>query len=258
MSIAFQEPNTKKSVAFKMNGMKRRELDETERQEAERLRIAWEQYKTRYTGATQAWLAAESGLGTQGAVSQYLRGVIPLNLASLIAICRVIEADPAAISPRLASSLQGLKPVRVVDVDDWGTVPIRMAKLKLSAGVTGFALEMPDDETDVITVPKKWIEKNMYMPAQLLAVQVKGESMEPSLYAGDIVLINTADRKPKDGAVFAVNYEGEAIIKRISRDGGRWWLTSDNPDQRRYHRKVCEGDACIIVGRVVKKESERI
>ncbi|MGK5080511.1 hypothetical protein [Janthinobacterium sp. HLX7-2] len=37
-----------------------------------------------------------------------------------------------------------------------------------------------------------------------------------------------------------------------------WWLTSDNPDQRKYHRKLCRGNECLIVGRVVRKESDRI
>jgi SOS-response transcriptional repressor LexA len=48
------------------------------------------------------------------------------------------------------------------------------------------------------------------------------------------------------------------VIKRLARDAGDWWLTSDNPDQRKYHRKVCRGEACIVIGRVVRKESERI
>lgn len=82
--------------------------------------------------------------------------------------------------------------------------------------------------------------------------------MEPSLYEDDVVVLNTADKRPVDGSVFAVNYEGEAVVKRFSRDAGEWWLTSDNPDQRKHHRKVCRGDACIIIGRVVRKESDRI
>lgn len=82
--------------------------------------------------------------------------------------------------------------------------------------------------------------------------------MEPMLFDGDIAVINTADKTPVDGAVFAINYEGEAVVKRMSRDAGDWWLNSDNPDQRRFHRKVCRGQECIIVGRVIQKVSEQI
>jgi hypothetical protein len=87
---------------------------------------------------------------------------------------------------------------------------------------------------------------------------VQIQMVEPSLYEDDIVIVNTLDTKPVDGAVYAFNYEGEAVVKRLARDAGQWWLTSDNPDQRRYHRKLCKGAECLVIGRVVRKESDRI
>lgn len=47
------------------------------------------------------------------------------------------------------------------------------------------------------------------------------------------------------------------VIKRLIRDGGQWWLSSDNPDQRRYPRKVCDEHAYLL-GEIVHKQSERI
>jgi hypothetical protein len=41
------------------------------------------------------------------------------------------------------------------------------------------------------------------------------------------------------------------------RDTGQWWLTSDNPDQRRYPRKACD-DSVVLLGRIVHKQSEHI
>jgi phage repressor protein C with HTH and peptisase S24 domain len=105
---------------------------------------------------------------------------------------------------------------------------------------------------------RSWIDRTGLNPNALIAIQVKGDSMEPSLYEDDVVVLNTADKRPADGVVFAVNYEGEAVVKRLSRDAGEWWLTSDSPDQRKHHRKICRGEACIIIGRVVRKESDRI
>ena len=51
-----------------------------------------------------------------------------------------------------------------------------------------------------------------------------------------------------------MNYEGEAVIKRLTRDAGQWWLSSDNLDQRRFYRKSCRGGECIVVGRVVRRD----
>ena len=91
-----------------MSCMKRRELTEEEKGEAQRLSQAWLDYKAKHKGVTQEWLGAESGLGTQGAVGQYLRGVIPLNVEALLAMCRVLGVDPRVISPRMANIVDPL------------------------------------------------------------------------------------------------------------------------------------------------------
>lgn len=82
--------------------------------------------------------------------------------------------------------------------------------------------------------------------------------MAPNLYAGDLVIINTADMAMEDGVVFAVNYEGQAVVKRLTRDRGDWWLTSDNQAQQRHRRKSCRKGEYIIIGRLVRRETDRI
>jgi phage repressor protein C with HTH and peptisase S24 domain len=145
-----------------------------------------------------------------------------------------------------------------VNTDDPDFLQIPMVKLRLQAGMTGFQTEPDRRDGGTVGVRKSWIDRAGLDPAGLIAIQVRGDSMEPSLYEDDIVVINTHDKKPVDGSVYAFNYEGESVVKRLSRDAGMWWLTSDNPDQRKYHRKVCQGDDCLIIGKVVRKESERI
>lgn len=90
--------------------MKRRELTPEEKRDAARLREVWAYYQDRNAGATQVWLAQETELGSQGAVSQYLRGVIPLNLDSLLAFSRVLEVRPDQISPALSGKILGAFP----------------------------------------------------------------------------------------------------------------------------------------------------
>lgn len=135
---------------------------------------------------------------------------------------------------------------------------IRRVKLRLQAGVNGFALDADESDGMPIFFRADWLRQRGYKPYDLIALKVAGQSMEPNLYPDDLVVVNTADREPKDGKVFAINYEGEAVIKRMVRDGGTWWLASDNPDQRRFPRKECSGDACIIVGQVIHRQSEQI
>jgi phage repressor protein C with HTH and peptisase S24 domain len=181
---------------------------------------------------------------------------------NLMKVCAVLEITPEWLmndeGPK-RDVAPGFSPVTYSSPDDSRFYNIRkFAMLRLSAGVAGVQLNDDENEVSTMGIDRAWADRHGYHESQLVAIEVRGESMEPSLYAGDTVVVNTADTRPVDGAVFAINYEGEALVKRLARDAGDWWLTSDNPDQRRFHRKVCRGDGCLIVGRIVRKESDRI
>ncbi len=213
----------------------------------------------------QTGLVKASG-ASKSVVNQWLTGKIKsMDIRYALSIERELgfshiwlmtgEGDPHQ------APLHGLRhalAVRAADTDDADFIQIRMVKLRLSAGITGFQAEPEQRDGGTLGMRRAWIERNNLHAQHLIALLVKGESMEPSLYEDDIVIVNTLDTKPVDGAVYAFNYEGEAVIKRLSRDAGQWWLASDNPDQRKFHRKLCQGAACIVIGRVVRKESDRI
>lgn len=136
-------------------------------------------------------------------------------------------------------------------------VAVRRARLKLQAGASGYAIEYLNGNSLPIFFRADWFREKGYRPDRCVALKVAGSSMEPSLYEGDIVVINLDDATPADGIAFAANYEGEAVIKRLRRDAGEWWLSSDNADKVRYRDKKCTDDV-TIVGRVIYRQSEYI
>jgi phage repressor protein C with HTH and peptisase S24 domain len=168
----------------------------------------------------------------------------------------VIENQPQPQAQQPAVP-RGFMRVEAVDVDDPRLTIIPKVRLRLTAGLSGFEVEPEPYDGGSTTVPTDWIERHGYYRDKLIAITVRGESMEPTFYEGDLVVINTADTEPVAGAVYAVNYEGEPSIKRLARDAGRWWLVSDNIDQRRYYRQTFQSDTSQIIGRVVRKETER-
>jgi len=222
--------------------------------------------------ALGARLALELGTergNTKANISHWENEKHSPNLKQLLAISRVtgrrlppeilapMSGAPANDAPDMGGVANALQVVAAEGEDD-GFVQIPMVKLRLSAGLTGYQTEPERRDGGTLGMRRTWLERHEYNPMHLIAIYVKGESMEPSLYAGDIVVINTLDTQLVDGAVYAFNYEGEAVVKRLARDAGHWWLTSDNPDQRKYHRKRCQGGECLVIGRVVRKESDRI
>jgi phage repressor protein C with HTH and peptisase S24 domain len=160
-----------------------------------------------------------------------------------------------------ADALEGLKPGSFGRIAEAGQGDERFTlipkvRLRLTAGISGYEVEPEPFDGTTAAVPTGWIERNGYDRSKLISIVVRGESMETTLYEGDLVVVNTADQKLVDGAVYAINYEGDPVVKRLTRDAGQWWLTSDNPDQRRYYRRTCD-ESTKIIGRVVRKESER-
>lgn len=145
-----------------------------------------------------------------------------------------------------------------IQLDDNPAYPaVRRVRLKMSAGISGFAVEADTEDDTPIVFKESWFTARGYKADKLLAVRVKGSSMEPGIYDGDTVVINTAQQEPRDGHVFAVNYEGELVIKRLQRDAGEWLLSSDNPNKAHHPTKrFTEGT--FLIGEIVHKQSERI
>lgn len=214
------------------------------------------------SGISQAELARACGVkppsvhGWLSGKSKFLRGENLLKAAKVLGVSQQWLATGSGPITEEAEGEKG-HPVEI-DLENNPEYPsIRRVTFKLSAGASGFAVDYRGDLGPPIPFPKSWYERKGLKPEKLFATTVCNGSMEPGLYHDDTVVVNTAQSEPKDGFVFAVNYEGELVIKRLVRDDGQWWLSSDNPDQRRYPRKICH-EGVILIGEIVHKQSERI
>lgn len=218
---------------------------------AERLRAALDAARI-----NQSELSRRVGV-TRGAVSFWLKG----TTGSLEGENLIRTAQALGVSPNwLATGRGKMTPASAKEIsfEDNPEYPaVRRVKIKLSAGITGFGVEPFDEDHAPIVFSRSWYDKNGYKPEALLAIRISGASMEPGLFDGDWVVINTADVEPRDGIAFALNYDGEAVVKRLFRNDGQWIAASDNADKRIFRDRPLNGDT-FILGRVVHKQSERI
>lgn len=91
-----------------------------------------------------------------------------------------------------------------------------------------------------------------------------GGSMSPTIQDGCVVLINTADRDPVDGKVYAIcKPDGGLVLKRLIRDyhpiaGAQVWIMrSDNLDKATHPDKLLPpDDRTMIVGRAVWNDNK--
>ena len=201
----------------------------------------------RARGQTLADFAQQIGVTPPNITNWKKRG-IPGNKYQLVA-----EGLGWTVDELLAGGPgEASKPQPIAPGPDF--VAIERVNLQVSAGVTGFAIEHLNGNGPPIFFRADWLKAEGLRADRLFALRVSGDSMEPSLWDGDLVVINVADSTPRDGVVFVLNYEGEVLIKRLERDAGDWWLTSDNG---RYKRKRCDEHA-LLIGQVIYKQSGRI
>lgn len=202
-------------------------------------------------------------LGTGSMVYQYLSARRPLNLKAAVQFARGLNVDVAAFSPRLARQLEELVsglPRESAASDAHGPeyARIRCVALKLQAGKRRYTTHPIEGVGEFIAFRHDWLKQRSYAPQHLLAVQVEDDGMQPTLWRGDLAVVNTAQTSPKESAVYAVNYEGELRIRRLIRDAGEWWLYCDNPDEKRFPRKQFVEKRCLLLGRVVHRQSEAL
>lgn len=156
-------------------------------------------------------------------------------------------------------SIEGAEPVEapgarpVTGDDDMAPVmvAIRMVPEHLRAGITGFETDHLFEDSGHLHVPRQWLEENDLAPDQLRAIKIKGDSMVPMMYAGDVAVVNIKDKSRVSGGVFALNYKGESVVKRLRYERREWYLTSENPD---FREEPCRTGDCNVIGRVVRFE----
>jgi len=104
---------------------------------------------------------------------------------------------------------------------------------------------------------RSWMKAIGAKEEDLKIVKVRGESMQPTLYDDDDIVIHLGLTRIRDGKVFAVAYAGEARVKRLYQMAGpKLRVVSDNPDKVRYPDEIIEGEALneiLIIGQVMHK-----
>lgn len=105
----------------------------------------------------------------------------------------------------------------------------------------------------VWTLPTDYLRFELRVPKLAVRlVEVIGDSMQPTLYPGDRIMVNTADRRPSPPGIFALWDGLGLVVKRVEHipntDPLIYRISSDNPHHATYERTEEEVN---IVGRVV-------
>lgn len=210
------------------------------------------QQKRRGLPSSQAEAAAQLGWG-QSAMSQYLRGEIPLNVRALQKFCSLLKVDPASISWPLAKEMKDI--ARVVErdavanaeadpvVENTGAdAPVEVAFMPYYAPtLQGEEAGRRFRQTPEGFVAKEmeFFERHGVSAETVIAVLAVGNSNADYIVDGDICFFDRLRTEPKSGKIFLVEHPDGLLIKVLRRRlDGSWVLESKNPDKANYPDEV--------------------
>ncbi|TRD12239.1 S24 family peptidase [Erythrobacter insulae] len=127
---------------------------------------------------------------------------------------------------------------------------VEVPRLDIGASAGPGAVQTGETMFDAFSFSHRWLAEQGLAGAQLSAITVEGDSMEPLLNDGDEILVDRSPRPFRDG-VHVVRLGDTLMVKRVaSAGGGRLALLSQN---LAYPPVNVAAEDVEIIGRVVWK-----
>lgn len=201
--------------------------------------------------ASQIDLARALGVNRSAITQAKNRDAVPSKW--ILALSRRYDLSPDWLEYGRAR-LAGKKPVSVpgqvltAPEADVATVMIPKVRATLCAGGGSFELEaVPVSEHPL---PRAWLSR-MGSPSAMVFMDVIGNSMEPGIRDGDMVLVDQSAVEPSPRHILAVGYEDAIYIKRLEKQANGFLLVSDNSDYAPIRVAGDELALFRIIGKVV-------
>ena len=137
--------------------------------------------------------------------------------------------------------------------DDYVYIPLY--NLRAAAGYG--AINETEEVADVLAFKADWVKTVLRAnKSDLFLMYVDGDSMEPTLRPGDIILIDKRDMPVTRDGIYVLKMDSILLTKRLQRfPGGIIQVTSDNsvykPFEIMLDQPASDIDKITIIGRVV-------
>jgi phage repressor protein C with HTH and peptisase S24 domain len=190
-------------------------------------------------GHSQADVAEKARISTS-TLGNYWNAKRPIPLATLLRIAAVLSTS---VDRLLGSDAAG-------DLD-----LVAIGEIDLAYGMGGTFSDGPV-ELQTHHFPRAWVESITNTPPAMLTIaRGRGDSMQPTVQDGDMVMIDRAQRSIREqDAIWALTVGDIAMIKRIRVRGEIVHILSDNdrvPPDQAHHEEVNVVGRVIFIGRKV-------
>lgn len=225
-------PSTLGRMATK--GGTRKPLEQWQLDDAARLKALFSER----AGMSQEKFGQIYGIGTQGAVWQYLEGRIPLNLDSAARFAEGLKARMSDFSPTLSQQFQKLAAAQPHATYNLAAGPEIKGKVPLISWVQAGSWSTAVDNLQPGDA-EEWVDTTVPIHQHTYALRVKGDSMtnpagDPSFPHGSVIVvepdaIDTPDKLIGSFVIVKRQADDEATFKQLVKDAGAFYLKPLNP-----------------------------
>ncbi len=131
------------------------------------------------------------------------------------------------------------------------TVMIRRYDIRIAAG---HGVEVVEEQVaTAMPFPRGYLERTLRARPEDVAIgEAIGDSNEPTISNGDLLLIHLRQRQIADGSMFVVRLGNELVVKRVQREiDGSLSLLSDNKAYQPRRLTQAEADQVDVIGKLI-------
>lgn len=218
-------------------------LAEWQIEDSKRLKALYAQKKAALNLTQEKMAQALGESTTQGAVSHFFNGRTALSLRAVSAFARALDVPVERISPELAKQINSLSPAQVLEpsratVVDLGEaeseislIPLYSARAAAGPGHENSFVE----RSSSLAFRKNWLRARGARSENLAIVHVQGDSMAPTIFDGDVILVDRSKVDPVHNKLFLLLSKQDGLaVKRLVLIEDMWVVRSDNEDKVTY------------------------
>lgn len=195
---------------------------------------------------------------SETSIRQYLSGTMPaLDTASKIAAANGVslvwlatgEGAKSALAQNVDTSVEfSVSSSATYDAMQFTMIP----RLDTIASAGSGAIADQEEPVGLVAFRAEWLHRRGINPTAARALTARGDSMEPTIRSGDILLVDTSKQRVEDNGIYVVVSNGYVQVKRIHpRQNGAVVLISDNTIYPAEEIPASEAVDFRVAGRVM-------
>jgi len=130
---------------------------------------------------------------------------------------------------------------------------LMVPRYEVEASAGGGSVVERESEIGRIAFRNDWIKQKGLVPKDLVVIRISGDSMQPTIKDGALVLVDTRREMPKSDGIYVIQNDGCLFAKRLQVNvvTGDLSIKSDNPIYDTVNVNASKAQDLYIIGRVV-------